>query len=106
MPTLFSIMNWSYKSKFYGDDILSSAFKERAFIGNYQKLGLLRDNKLTILTPDKKVREYLITDQKLRSVKYKDIKPLDKDVLDAITYYQSASYFYKHKLDRWENNQK
>jgi phosphoglycerol transferase MdoB-like AlkP superfamily enzyme len=106
MPTLFSIMNWSYKSKFYGDDILSSAFKERAFIGNYQKLGLLRDKKLTILTPDKKVREYLIVDQKLRSVKYKDIKPLDKNVLDIITYYQSASYFYKHKLDRWDSSQK
>ncbi len=32
MPTLFSIMNWSYESKFYGKDILDEAFHERAFI--------------------------------------------------------------------------
>ncbi len=102
MPTLFSILNWSYKSKFYGDNILSGKFHERAFIGNYQKLGLFRNRNLTILTPNKKVIEYHVVNQNLYNVKYKKIKPMKQDVIDTITYYQSASYMYKHKLDRWK----
>ncbi len=102
MPTLFSIMNWSYESKFYGKDILDKKFRERAFIGTYQKLGFLRNRRLLILEPDRSVHEYNIVSQGLRSIKYKEITPLKKDESDAITYYQSASYLYKHHLDKWK----
>jgi len=102
MPTLFSIMNWSYESKFYGKDILDKKFRERAFIGTYQKLGFLRNRRLLILEPDRSVHEYNIVNQGLRSIKYKEITPLKKDESDAITYYQSASYLYKHHLNRWK----
>ncbi|HEC97758.1 MAG TPA: alkaline phosphatase family protein [Nitrospirae bacterium] len=102
MPTLFSIMNWSYESEFYGKDILDKKFRERAFIGTYQKLGFLRNKRLVILEPDRSVHEYNIVNQGLRSIKYKEITPLKKDESDAITYYQSASYLYKHHLDKWK----
>jgi len=97
-PTLFSLLDWSYKSKFYGQDILSSDFKERALIGNYQKLGLYRDNKLTILLPNDHVKEFSVTNLTLNSNTYSEIKAVQNDVDDTIAYYQSASYFYLHHL--------
>ena len=103
MPTLFSLMNWSYESKFYGEDILDADFNERAFIGTYEKLGLLRNNRLVILEPGKKLQEYKIVSQGLQDIKYKEIDPIKKDKLDAITYYQSASYFYRSGINRWNN---
>ncbi len=104
MPTLFSLVNWSYDSKFYGNDILDDNFKQRAFIGNYQKLGLLKKNRLTILEPNKSTKEYDIIDQTLYNNKYRDINVIPKDEEDAITYYQSASYMYKNGLNRWKKH--
>lgn len=103
MPTVFSILHWDYYSKFFGKDILSKDFKERALIGNYQKLGLLRDNKITILSSNKQIDEYEILEQDLYSSKYKKIPTVKKDILDTITYYQSAAYFYKNKINRVNN---
>lgn len=101
-PTLLALLNINYSSKFFGKNILSNDFKPRALLGNYQKLGLYRDNKLTILSSNKSVKEYKVLDLKLKSSKYSNI-PLDsKDVLDTITYYQSASYFYDKKINRNE----
>jgi phosphoglycerol transferase MdoB-like AlkP superfamily enzyme len=97
MPTLFGMLNWNYSSRFYGDDILGKDHKERAFIGTYQKLGLYRDDKLIILTPDKCIKEYEVTENNLRSCKYRSINPLKTDVEDILSYYQSASYFYKNR---------
>jgi len=97
-PTLFSLLDWSYKSKFYGQDILSSDFRERALIGNYQKLGLYRDKRLTILLPNRHVKEFNVTNLTLNNNKYTEIKAAQGDVDDTIAYYQSASYFYLHHL--------
>jgi phosphoglycerol transferase MdoB-like AlkP superfamily enzyme len=100
-PTLFSLMNWSYKSKFYGKNILDDAFVPRALVGNYQKLGLYRNNKLTMLLPNATVKEFEVEELNLKSNRYKEIEPLEKDVADTIGYYQSASYFYANHLDRY-----
>ena len=81
----------------YGDDILTPDHKERALIGNYQKLGLFRDNILTILSPDKSIQSYKVTDLRRTSINYQQQKTAPKDAKDTITYYQSASYLYKHK---------
>ncbi len=99
-PTLLSMLHWDYKSKFYGKDILSDDFKPRALIGTYQKLGLYQNNTLTILTPDAGAKTYKVKALKLKSTEYEEV-PIDKkDLDDAVGYYQSASYFYKEKLDR------
>ena len=101
-PTLFSLMHWSYKSKFYGKNILSDDFKPRALIGTYQKLGLYQDNKLTILLPNATAKEYKVKSLGLHDTKYEEMDIDKNDLDDTITYYQSASYFYKHHLDRYE----
>ncbi len=102
VPTLLGILGQSYEAKFYGDDILKTDHQERAFIGNYQKLGLFRNNTLTVLSPDKTVQSYKVKKQTLYSVDYAEEKPSEADVNDTVTYYQSASYLYKHNLLREE----
>jgi phosphoglycerol transferase MdoB-like AlkP superfamily enzyme len=100
-PTLFSLLNWSYKSKFYGKDILDDNFKPRALIGTYQKLGLYQNDRLTMLIPDGSSKEYAVKNLGLYSNTYEEIDVVQSDLNDTITYYQSASYFYKDKLDRY-----
>ncbi len=102
MPTLMSLLNFSYESLFYGNDILADEFVQRAFIGNYQKLGYLKNSKLTVLLPDKTSKTFLVKKQTLRGVKYEDL-PTDVTLEDeTITYYQSASYFYDNGINRWK----
>jgi len=100
MPTLFNILGWSYKSKFYGKDILSPSFTNRALVGTYQKLGLYKDNKLTVLSPGKKIHSYKVLEQNIFNTKYKEIDVEKKVKNEIITYYQSASYRHKKRLDR------
>ncbi|MBI5539309.1 MAG: sulfatase-like hydrolase/transferase [Bacteroidia bacterium] len=99
-PTLLSMLNWTYKSKFFGKDIFKmTPAEERAFIANYQKLGFIKNDKIVILSPQQKVRYYQFN--RLTGVML-DI-PADNDLLkDAVGYYQSSNYVYKKKLDRWE----
>jgi len=100
-PTLFSLLGWEYKSKFYGKDILNDNFIQRALVGNYQKLGLYQKGRLTMLLPNGTARAYKVEELKLNSNTYTKINPTQEDLNDVIGYYQSASYFYKHKLDRY-----
>jgi phosphoglycerol transferase MdoB-like AlkP superfamily enzyme len=99
-PTLLGLLNWSYTSKFFGKDILRmTPADERAFIANYQKLGYIKGDKMLILSPQQKVRYYQFD---RFTGEMRDI-PEDAELLnDALGYYQSSSYLYKNKLDRWE----
>ncbi|EQB39257.1 sulfatase [Sulfurimonas hongkongensis] len=103
MPTLFGMLNWSYKSKFYGNDILSSSFKERALMGTYQKLGLYKENKLVVLSPTKKIKNYEVVEQGIYDTKYKEINIEKYLESEAISYYQGASTLHKKGLDRYES---
>lgn len=53
-PTLLGLMNMSYKSRFYGVDLLKVS-PERAYISTYQKLGYLTKGELAILEPVRKI---------------------------------------------------
>ena len=54
-PTLLSLLNFSYYTKFFGEDIFLKNPKEaRAFISNYQKIAYLKNGQLTVLEPKKK----------------------------------------------------
>ncbi len=61
MPTVFSLLHFSYDSEFYGQDILSDDFIERAFMATYQDLGYYSDGILTVLSPVRMVRQYRVT---------------------------------------------
>jgi len=98
-PTLLGVMNWSYKTKFFGKDIVKMApEEERAFISNYQKLGYIKNNRLSILSPQQKVTHYKI-DPQTGDMKVEIADPEIEN--EAIIYYQSANYVYKNKLNKW-----
>ena len=102
-PTLLSLLSLDYKSYFFGMNILNDDFEQRALIGNYQKLGLFKDNKLIILSPQRKTE--IIEDPYNSDV----IKDADKDeqvVLETMAYYQGANYILEHKMNRWPENEK
>ncbi len=98
-PTLLRLLGFRYKSYFWGNDILSKDFDERALIGNYQKLGLYKDNKLVILSPGKKI--HMIE----RPETEKGIKKVAADTplsLEAIAYYQGADFILRNRMNRWK----
>ena len=106
MPTVFGMLNFNYKSKFFGQDVLKADYKPRALIATYQNLGLIKDNILTIISPKQEVkqlqltslpnpkvaREFLIFyDQNPIAVPRKDLEN------ETISYYQTASEMLKNK---------
>ncbi len=99
-PTILALLNWNYESKFFGKDILKMKPEdERAFIANYQKLGYIKNDRLTILSPQQKVTSYKIN----RSTGSIARQAIDEEVVnEAVTYYQSASYVQKNRLNKWD----
>ncbi|MFC3973063.1 LTA synthase family protein [Maribacter confluentis] len=58
-PTLFSTLGWTYESNLFGMDILKmKPENERAFIGNYRKLGYLKDSKVLVLGDGETINFY------------------------------------------------
>ena len=58
-PTLFSTLGWEYDSNLFGMDIFKMGPKdERALIGNYRKLGYLKDGKVLVLGDGETVNFY------------------------------------------------
>jgi phosphoglycerol transferase MdoB-like AlkP superfamily enzyme len=97
-PTILGLLNISYESQFYGQDITKMAKEDgRALISNYQKLGLYKDNKLVYLSPRQQVDIYddpLGINALLEGNKAADL------VLENMAYYQSADYIWRHRLSR------
>ena len=95
-PTLFGYLGWNYNSDFYGKDINRiNENEQRVFIGNYRKLGLLKNNKLIVLGDQKKVSSYIY--EKMTNT----LKPVKEDanlLKEIITYYQTNDYRYKEGL--------
>jgi len=96
-PTLLGLLNWSYPSRFFGLDVRKAIGTRRAFIGNYQRLGLYKPGRLAVLKPmrDKDAYDYdpvtfAMTPQRA------DVTEVD----EAIAYYQTASYLYKNHTFR------
>ena len=89
-PTLLGQLNFSYESKFFGQDIFrQKPGEERAFVANYQSLGYMRDGRLVMLYPKRKTQ---IAANQYAGPRRTD-KPLDdKDILrEAISWYEAAS---------------
>ncbi len=96
-PTLLGLLGMDYRSHFYGVDAFQRALgQERAFIGTYQRLGYVRDGQLIELSPHRRidaVRPTWDSDRPQPQI------PLDSRLaLQAISYYQTASYRFSHRL--------
>nr|WP_233171872.1 LTA synthase family protein [Dyella sp. ASV21] len=97
MPTVLGLLNFSYRSRFFGADIFQlEAGRERAFPATYEKLGYLHGPVLTVLEPQRKleqVRPDFETGDAVPNT------PVDESqVDDATAYYQVAAYLFKHGL--------
>ena len=95
MPTLFGYLGWSYNSVFYGKDINQvKTGDERAFIGNYRTLGLLKANVFTQIDDRKRVTQFKVSekDKSLSEVKTQN----QILVSETISYYQTASERFKN----------
>lgn len=97
-PTVLGLLNFSYRTKFFGKDILKMGpSQQRAFISTYQKLGFIKGDRLLIMGPQKYFAGYAFD---RNSGIVHAITPRDADVMDMVSYYQGASYLYKHGLNR------
>jgi phosphoglycerol transferase MdoB-like AlkP superfamily enzyme len=99
-PTLLGILNMSYRSCFFGRDLLLNQKKSgRALIANYQNLGLYDSERMAILEPRKIIRlqEGLGGDKVTEHLT--DLQnPL---VQRNISYYQGAAFIFEQRLDAW-----
>jgi phosphoglycerol transferase MdoB-like AlkP superfamily enzyme len=90
-PTLLGLLNWSYATRFYGWDVTRLEGPGRALIGNYQRLGLFRDGRLTVLKPVRHAGQFAYDPEKFT------LTPQAPDLEfheTAIAYYQTASHLY------------
>ena len=90
-PTLFGQLHWSYTSNFFGTNVLSNNYKERALIGTYLKLACKTNNNVMILSNQKNNSNYT-----WNSVSnHLKVVPMNKSKLnETIAWYQAADYLY------------
>ena len=90
-PTLLGLLDFSYYSKFFGRDVLHSPPEgDRAFVANYQTLGYLRDQRMVVLQPKRKVEITRIAGALPGAGGESDATL----VRQAIAFYQSASHVF------------
>lgn len=92
-PTILGLMQLSYTSRFFGYDIYNMMpGNERAFISTYQDMGYIKDGKMVILSPQRKVK---IFEPDFFTGTNKTSAGSDSLVNQAIAWYQGASYQYR-----------
>ncbi|MBF0260944.1 MAG: sulfatase-like hydrolase/transferase [Magnetococcales bacterium] len=100
-PTILGLLNFSYTSRFFGQDIFQTPPEaRRAFIGTYQKLGLIVGDRLTVLSPQHQASFYRF-ERKMGDERQVLQKEEDGEGLrDAIAFYQTANTMRKKGLDK------
>jgi phosphoglycerol transferase MdoB-like AlkP superfamily enzyme len=95
MPTMFGLLGWNHATLGYGQDLLApSAAGQpgRAFVSNYQKLGLLTRDGLAILGPNRKSAAYAC------DLETGDLSPPGPAaaslIHDTTVFYQSAAWLF------------
>ncbi|KGI77936.1 LTA synthase family protein [Oleiagrimonas soli] len=100
-PTLLGLLHFSYRSRFFGYDVFKLApdERERAFPSTYQRLGYLKGDTLTILSPRKEV------EQVTPNFANGDVKPVasvdQAQVDEAIASYQVAYETFHNGQMKW-----
>lgn len=102
-PTLLGLLNISYDSFFFGKDILKlPTEKGRAFIANYQNLGLFDGGQLAILEPQKIIRKQ--SGLRTYNIVENDTTLQDPLVKRDVSYYQGAANVFANRLNAWEGS--
>jgi phosphoglycerol transferase MdoB-like AlkP superfamily enzyme len=94
-PSLFSLFHWSYESDFFGKNVLSPDFEQRALLGTYRKLVLMKKEKVMILSDQKKQAFYSWNKKDNSLIPM----PINQHFLEeTIAWYQTADYLFTNKL--------
>lgn len=90
MPTLLGYLKWNYNTALYGKDInQTKAGDERAFIGNYRTLGMMKDSLFTQIDDRKRVTQFRVAEKDKSLL---EIKKQNKGLVsETIANYQTAS---------------
>jgi phosphoglycerol transferase MdoB-like AlkP superfamily enzyme len=103
-PTLFGIMNLSYKSKFFGIDVLTNreTFDRHAFVSTYTDIGYFEEEgdekMLYLLKPKKEIKFFDVVFNKYGWEGSKEVVVNDYEkyeLEEAISYYEGASHLFK-----------
>jgi phosphoglycerol transferase MdoB-like AlkP superfamily enzyme len=92
-PTLVEVLGKNGSAQFFGRSFFEPGpAPQRAFISNYQALGYLKDNLLTVLLPKQAVESYQVDPKTLAT----SPAPVNNQLLtEAIAYYQTAAKAFK-----------
>ncbi len=92
-PTLIDVLGVEGDDHFFGTSVFEQGknFQRRAFISNYQELGYLTQNQLTVLGPKQKVETFKIAKDGSATPTETNTKLRD----EAIAYYQTAFQAFK-----------
>jgi phosphoglycerol transferase MdoB-like AlkP superfamily enzyme len=92
-PTLLDVLRVDGDDHFFGRSVFElPAAPARAFVSNYQSLGYLRDGRLVVLSPGRKVESFRVDPATYETAP----APLDRALADeAIAYYQTASRAFR-----------
>lgn len=98
-PTILALLNFSYPSRFFGQDILTEGQKHpRALMANYQTVAYMADGVLVELRPKSRYRVVDAESGQPRPDEAANARYVDA----AIAYYQTASQAFRRgalKLD-------
>lgn len=107
-PTLIGLLNLSYNSKFFGVDVLHNekTIANRSFVSTYTDVGYFVNDHLYLLKPKKETKVF---DVKLEKFGWNGSRETltntydNNELQDAISYYQSASYFFENNMLKANN---
>jgi phosphoglycerol transferase MdoB-like AlkP superfamily enzyme len=87
-PILLGQLHFHYRTKFYGEDLMHDMDEiPHAFISNYQKVALVKEGTVTVLSPKRQIAQYHWPEAQ------PEPQPKTELVKDAVAYYQSASWW-------------
>ncbi|GAB1595013.1 LTA synthase family protein [Lysobacter sp. PAGU 2638] len=92
-PTLLGLLGFDYQSRFVGVDVFQQA-PDRALIGTYELLGLLKRDRLVQLSPHRRAVTLApaMDDDRLQPV----VADNPDTTFEAISYYQTAAHDFEH----------
>jgi len=100
-PTLLGFLNLSYKSKFFGIDVINNekTLDEYAFVSTYADVGYFKNKILYLLKPKKEVKVFDVNIKKYGDNGSEEIitkNYSEGELEEAISYYQGASYLFSN----------
>jgi arylsulfatase A-like enzyme len=99
-PTLLGMLGFSYRSWFYGRDLLREP-AGTALLGTYQQVALLEPGKLTILEPNRRATvQELGSRGEVKSSRRYTAPPFPDEVHRAAAIYQTASDVFSRGLSK------